>query len=552
MPTVLIAEDDLYMADMLQESLAASNYMVCGIARTVDEAVALGELHKPDLAVLDIRLAEGGVGTDIPRRWNKRDRPGVLYSTAYIGQTGLTKSDGEASLAKPYRTEDVVRALEIVEELVRSGSASRPYPKGFVVLNGPTEGDGGTLHEDNAIQEIARLQRQQQALATFGTYALGEDDLTKVLGEAARICADNFNVPYCKICRYRPDEGDLLIVAGVGWRKGIIGRVISVADASSPQGRAFSKREAVVCPDIRHDTGYVLPAFYDEYGIVSTADIVIQSSDGTPYGILEIDSPVEIAYDKHDIAFLTAFANILAEAVRKSRRQVELESSLLRMKDIVGDRERLIQAKDNLLAEKSVLARELQHRVRNNLQLIYSMLQRHIVATNAPISDSISAIARRVMTLSEVYEHLLGTGLGHSVEFGKYLMALCRDIEASSAGEHPSAKLLCHPANLHLDLDTTTGLGLAVSELIANCYAHAFPDGGGSIDVSAKVTGSEGIVLISDDGVGLVERADDKSQGIGLVRRLMQQIGGSATLSSKHGTQWTLKFPLGNVHGATA
>ena len=99
MPTVLIAEDDLYMADMLQESLAASNYMVCGIARTVDEAVALGELHKPDLAVLDIRLAEGGVGTDIPRRWNKRDRPGVLYSTAYIGQTGLTKSDGEASLA---------------------------------------------------------------------------------------------------------------------------------------------------------------------------------------------------------------------------------------------------------------------------------------------------------------------------------------------------------------------------------------------------------------------------------------------------------------------
>ena len=209
MPTVLIAEDDLYMADMLQECLAASNYMVCGIARTVEEAVALGDLHKPDLAILDIRLAEGGVGTDIPGKWNKRDRPGVLYSTAYIGQTGLTKSDGEASLAKPYRSEDVVRALEIVEELVRSGSASRPYPKGFVVLNGSAEGDGAPLHKDNALQEIARLQRQQQALATFGTYALGEDDLAKVLGEAARICADNFNVPYCKVCRYRPDEDDL-------------------------------------------------------------------------------------------------------------------------------------------------------------------------------------------------------------------------------------------------------------------------------------------------------------------------------------------------------
>jgi DNA-binding response OmpR family regulator len=60
MPKVMIAEDDLYMADMLEEILVDHNYEVCGIARTVDEAVALGERHKPDLAILDIRLAEGG------------------------------------------------------------------------------------------------------------------------------------------------------------------------------------------------------------------------------------------------------------------------------------------------------------------------------------------------------------------------------------------------------------------------------------------------------------------------------------------------------------
>ena len=62
---VMIAEDDLLMADMLQDVLVASGYEVCGIARTVGKAVELGERHKPDLAVLDIRLAEGGLGTDI-------------------------------------------------------------------------------------------------------------------------------------------------------------------------------------------------------------------------------------------------------------------------------------------------------------------------------------------------------------------------------------------------------------------------------------------------------------------------------------------------------
>jgi two-component system, response regulator PdtaR len=68
MTSVMIAEDDLFMADMLEEALAASGYEVCGIARTVEKAVELAERHKPDLAILDIRLANGGLGTDIPAR----------------------------------------------------------------------------------------------------------------------------------------------------------------------------------------------------------------------------------------------------------------------------------------------------------------------------------------------------------------------------------------------------------------------------------------------------------------------------------------------------
>src|SRR5271165_1201466 len=161
MPSVIIAEDDLYMADMLEEILVDNNYEVCGIARTVDEAVALGERHRPDLAILDIRLAEGGLGTDIPGRWKKRDRPGILYATAYIGQTGLTKADGEASLAKPYRPEDVIRALEIVEELVSTGNASRPYPKGLTLLDGSIESNAASRNHDTIANEIARLRRQQ-------------------------------------------------------------------------------------------------------------------------------------------------------------------------------------------------------------------------------------------------------------------------------------------------------------------------------------------------------------------------------------------------------
>jgi two-component sensor histidine kinase/putative methionine-R-sulfoxide reductase with GAF domain/ActR/RegA family two-component response regulator len=547
MPKVIIAEDDLYMADMLEEILVDNNYEVCGIGRTVDETVALGERYKPDLAILDIRLAAGGLGTDIVDRWPKRDRPGILYATAYVGQTRLTRSDGEASLAKPYRPEDVIRALEIVQELVSTGNASRPYPHGLSLLNGSGESDAASGDHTGAAEEIARLRRQQAALASFGTYALGERDLVNVLAEAARICASSLNVPYCKICRYRSGENDLLVEAGTGWHQGVVGQVVSVADASTPQGRAFTTKQPVICEDLRHDTSYVLPSFYREHGVVSTVDVIIQSADGTPYGVLEIDSPTQHNYDEHDIAFLTGFANIVAEAVSTAHRRSAMELSVRRMQDIIGDREQLIEAKDALLAENAVMARELHHRVRNNLQLIHSMLNRQIQFGGAGSArDATAGIARRVMALAQVYENLLGTGLSNAIDFGKYIEALCKDTESSVGSDRPDIKLSCHSMSLRLGLDSVTSLGLAVSEVIANSYAHAFPGAGGSINVSVEPSeNDEGIVIVTDDGVGLVEPATNtKSHGVGLIRRLMEQIGGSATFRAGQGTEWTLRFPL--------
>ena len=68
---VMIAEDDIFVADMLEDALVESGYDVCGVARwTVAEGIELGEREKPDLAVFDLRLAGGGLGTEIAARLN--------------------------------------------------------------------------------------------------------------------------------------------------------------------------------------------------------------------------------------------------------------------------------------------------------------------------------------------------------------------------------------------------------------------------------------------------------------------------------------------------
>ena len=133
-PKVLIAEDELMIADMLEEILVEHGYEVCGIARTVTEGIALGRLHKPHLAIIDLRLADGGLGTEIATELGRHSPIGVLYATGNRAQLALCNAEGDACLMKPYRSADLLRGLEIVYELLRTGKASRPYPQGFQLL----------------------------------------------------------------------------------------------------------------------------------------------------------------------------------------------------------------------------------------------------------------------------------------------------------------------------------------------------------------------------------------------------------------------------------
>lgn len=135
MVRVLIAEDDLMIADMIEEILIEEGYEVCGIARTVAKAVALAHQHKPDLAVLDLRLAGGGLGTEIASQLAASGRMGILYATGNVSQLDLNTAEGDACLAKPFRPSDLLRALEIVAEIVATGTASPPFPHGFTILH---------------------------------------------------------------------------------------------------------------------------------------------------------------------------------------------------------------------------------------------------------------------------------------------------------------------------------------------------------------------------------------------------------------------------------
>jgi two-component sensor histidine kinase len=391
---------------------------------------------------------------------------------------------------------------------------------------------------ENAIR-VGKLLRQQVAVAHFGSFALRESDLLNVLTEAARVCADCLGVPYSKVCRYREQENDLLIEAGYGWHAGVIGNVVSRADVTSPQGRAFITGKPSICNDLRDDNDFKLPAFYAEHGIVSTIDVLIKGSDDQPYGVLEIDNTQQHDYDQHDVDFLTGFANVLAEAVATSARTGILQSTIARMQVLVDE-------KDRLLEQKKVLAEELQHRVRNNLQLVYGMLSKQLDDTTDKAGQrGIKAISRRVSTLAQVYDHLLGNEMTRTTDFGSYIKSLCVNLAEIQETTNGSVTLTCDSDAIVLDLDVVTALGIVVAEVVSNSYDHAFPGGKtGSIIVSVRCADSNMATMrISDDGTGFQPKAESKRHGLGLVRRLVEQVRGSAIVNSDHGTVWTIQIP---------
>jgi DNA-binding response OmpR family regulator len=132
--TLLIVEDNLVIADLVEALLTQDGYAVCGIARTVDEAVALCHSRRPDYAIVDLRLADHHRGNKLAGRLGTAQRIGILFASSNGANIPLTSADGIAFIQKPYRPEDLLRALAIVIDIRTTGASLLPHPNGFRLL----------------------------------------------------------------------------------------------------------------------------------------------------------------------------------------------------------------------------------------------------------------------------------------------------------------------------------------------------------------------------------------------------------------------------------
>jgi two-component sensor histidine kinase/HAMP domain-containing protein len=200
------------------------------------------------------------------------------------------------------------------------------------------------------------------------------------------------------------------------------------------------------------------------------------------------------------------------------------------------------------VAEKEVLLREIHHRVKNNLQVICSLLQLQAADAGAGVvAQRLADSEQRVRTMALIHEQLYRSDDLARVDFRAYVDRLARNVLSASGASGAAIRLRIEVDTLPLDLDVAILCGLILNELLANAVRHAFPDrAGGEIEVRFQQADGRATLTVADDGVGLRgEHADVRhSLGLRLVEAFARQLGGETRLDGSTGTRVTVAFTL--------
>ena len=199
------------------------------------------------------------------------------------------------------------------------------------------------------------------------------------------------------------------------------------------------------------------------------------------------------------------------------------------------------------LHEKSILLQEIHHRVKNNMQIISSLLnlQTRYVNDQKAI-DVLKESQNRVKSMAMIHEKLyLSKDLSH-INFGDYIQSLVTNLFYSYNIEKTHIKPVLEVDNLNLNIDTAVPCGLIISELVSNCLKYAFPPGmNGEIFISLKFVDNKYELIIGDNGVGMSEKIDFnnlETLGLLLVNNLTEQLDGEMTVNRKQGTEFRIRF----------
>ncbi|MCP4542217.1 MAG: GAF domain-containing protein [Chloroflexi bacterium] len=260
-------------------------------------------------------------------------------------------------------------------------------------------------------------------------------------------------------------------------------------------------------------------------------------------GLVEMwDSQVERTFTDREISVVQFLTTQAASAVENARLY---ERAQREIKERIRAEEQIKAS----LKEKEVLLKEIHHRVKNNLQVISSMLR--LQARNVDDQLTLQVLEEsqnRIRSMALIHERLYRSQDLAKVDFGVYIRDLAIHLVHSYKTYSGGVDLDVNVEDIFLDIDTAIPCGLIANELICNSMKYAFPSNDrGKINVDVYVNQEQLTMIISDDGVGIPPDLDYRntgSLGLQLVNALVDQLEGSIELYNNEGTEFKITFAM--------
>ena len=282
---------------------------------------------------------------------------------------------------------------------------SQGGPKKPVVERAPQK--GATAFDERTLQ--SRI-RQQEILADLGVKALKGLPFEDLLSETVRHSVEGLSADFGKVLEYLSSENRLIMQSRNGWEEGLVGAATIGADLASPGGFALRTGKPVISNHLESEMRFRTPDLLAAHGVRRAMNVILQG-DGTPYGVLEVDSRSSGEFDEHDIAFLQGAANILGMAIERQRRERALQAAI---------------------EHQQVLVKEINHRVKNSLQLVASVLRLQM-SNNPEVARQLQEASSRIMAIGRAHERLYRSPQVERIELANYLADICRDMKNISA-----------------------------------------------------------------------------------------------------------------------
>lgn len=367
--------------------------------------------------------------------------------------------------------------------------------------------------------------RQQELLAELGVTALKGGGFDHLLNETARLTALGLDVEFCKVLEHIPSSNRLLVRAGVGWNADVVGIATVGADLESPAGFALRTGKPVISNHLEIEDRFRTSELLEQHGIRRAMNVILQG-EGKPFGVLEVDSRSDYDFLEHDLAFLQGAANILGMAIERERHEQMLNAAL---------------------EKHQFLLKEMNHRVKNSLAIVASLLNLQARDIGNPeLTSHLNEAANRIAAIGKAHDRLSYGSHMERMDIGQYIEAICKDLDESVA----NCEVVTDAVDgILVPTDRAISIALLVNELIANAAKHAYKDEtGGKIWITVDRQTDDAIVIsVRDEGAGLPPNFDinhAKGLGMRIVTTFAKQVNATIVVHSREpGTEFVFSMP---------